>query len=113
VTANMNLLENLPTELPEEVAELLVADRTVRIERIVSHGHSSEPGFWYDQAQHEWVLLLQGAARLKFKDNDQMIAMRAGDSLNIPAHRLHRVEWTTSDQPTIWLAVHYGNPPNA
>ena len=40
----------------------------VRIERIISHGHASPADFWYDQAQHEWVIVLKGAARLQFED---------------------------------------------
>ena len=39
----------------------------LRIERIVSFGHSSPEGFWYDQDQHEWVLPLKGAARLSIE----------------------------------------------
>ena len=78
------------------------------IERIVSHGHASAEGFWYDQEQPEWVLVLTGAARLRLEDEDQPVEMRPGDWLNIPAHKKHRVEWTTPDEPTVWLAVHYG-----
>jgi cupin 2 domain-containing protein len=77
----------------------------VRIERIVSHGHSSPPDFWYDQQQAEWVVVLKGAARIEFAD--RMVEMRSGDFVAIPAHTRHRVDWTTPDQPTIWLAVHY------
>jgi cupin 2 domain-containing protein len=77
----------------------------VLIERIVSHGHRSLEGFWYDQKRCEWVVLLKGAARLQFEDHT--VEMRPGDALNIPAHVRHRVEWTSPDEPTIWLAVHY------
>ena len=80
---------------------------TVRIERIVSHGHSSPEGFWYDQDQHEFVVLLQGAARLRFEVG--VIEMQPGSFIDIPAHQRHRVEWTSPDEPTIWLAVHYGD----
>jgi cupin 2 domain-containing protein len=100
------LLVDLPTGLPEELTETLVENRHVRIERIVSHGHASPAGFWYDQGQHEWVIVLQGAATLRFED--QTLDMKAGDFVNIPAHVKHRVEWTTPDEPTIWLAVFYG-----
>ena len=77
----------------------------MRIERIVSQGHASPPGFWYDQDQHEWVIVLRGRARVRFEDG--LLEMAAGDCINIPAHRKHRVEWTTPEEPTVWLAVHY------
>ncbi len=79
----------------------------MRVERIVSHGHTSPPGFWYDQPRHEWVALLAGAAALRFEGDGAPVELRPGDSLTIPAGRRHRVEWTTPDEPTVWLAVHY------
>lgn len=78
----------------------------MRIGRIVSHGHASPDGFWYDQARAEWVVVLKGAARLRFEDG--VLEMRPGSFMNIPAHRKHRVEWTTPCEPTVWLAVFYG-----
>lgn len=102
----MNLLSNLPTDLPEELTTVLQEAHGVRIERIVSTGHKSLEGFWYDQFENEWVMVLQGAARLQFED--RVVEMRAGDSINIPAHEKHRVEWTSPDEPTVWLAVFYG-----
>jgi cupin 2 domain-containing protein len=86
--------------------QTILAAAQVRIERIISHGHASPEGFWYDQDQHEWVVVLKGAARLQFEN--RMVEMKSGDFINIPAHRRHRVEWTTPDEPTIWLAVFYG-----
>jgi cupin 2 domain-containing protein len=102
-----NLFCNLLADLPDELFETLAVSKHVRIERIVSHGHVSPEEFWYDQDQHEWVIVLQGAARLCFED--QAIEMKPGDFVNIPAHKKHRVDWTTPDEPTIWLAVHYGD----
>ena len=102
----MNLFTNIPTTLPQELFTTLLEAPNVRIERIVSTGHASPEGFWFDQDQHEWVLVLQGAARLQFEDNT--IDLTPGDHVNIPAHQKHRVEWTTPDEPTIWLAVFYG-----
>ncbi len=106
---NHNLFTYLPADLPEELFTTILEAGTFRIERIVSHGHTSPEGFWYDQDQHEWVVLLKGLARLRFEMDDQSIEMKPGDFINIPAHTKHRVEWTTPDEPTIWLAVHYGN----
>ena len=93
--------------MPQEVVQTLLTAANVRIERIISHGHASPEGFWYDQPQHEWVIVLKGAARLQFEDG--MVEMKPGDFINIPAHKKHRVDWTTPDEPTIWLAVHYGD----
>ena len=102
-----NLFADLPTTLPEELIQTLVASDHVRIERIVSHGHASPEGFWYDQDEAEFVVLLKGAARLRFENSKQPLEMRPGDFINIPPHRKHRVDWTTPDEPTIWLAVFY------
>jgi cupin 2 domain-containing protein len=33
--------------------------------------------------------------------------MNPGDFVNIPAHRRHRVECTSTAEPTVWLAFHY------
>jgi len=85
----------------------LLSAGNVRIERIVSHGHASPPGFWYDQDQHEWVILLQGAARLLFERSERPIDLAPGDYIHIPPHEKHRVEWTPLDTPTVWIAVHF------
>ncbi len=101
-----NLFADLPTDLPAELLTTLLTVGDVRIDRIVSHGHASPDGFWYDQDQHEWVVVLKGAARLRFED--EIIEMKPGDFVNIPAHKRHRVDWTTPDERTVWLAVFYG-----
>ncbi len=100
-----NLFDNLPTSVPQELIEILAENQHVRIERIVSHRHASPDGFWYDQEEHEWVIVLKGAATLRFEN--ETVEMKPGDFVNIPAHTKHRVEWTTPDEPTIWLAVFY------
>ena len=102
-----NLFENLPPSIPIELIQVLAANHHVRIERIVSHGHSSPDDFWYDQEEQEWVIVLKGAARLRFEDT--AVDLKPGDFVNIPAHKKHRVEWTTPDEPTIWLAVFYSS----
>ena len=108
MNAFSNLFTNIPPTLPEELFETLVQAENIRIERIVSHGHASLEGSWYDQDQPEFVVLLQGAARLRIKGDDEPVEMKPGDFINIPAHQRHRVEWTTPNEPTIWLAVYYG-----
>lgn len=102
-----NLFADLPRDLAQEQVTELLATPGVTIERIVSNGQASPPDFWYDQARPEWVMLLTGAARLRFDDDATVHALKPGDYLHIPAHRRHRVEWTDDTQPTIWLAVHY------
>ena len=105
-----HLLSDVPGEVRDELIETLVQGEHVRIERIVSHGHRSPEGFWYDQPEDEWVVVLQGAARLRFEDAVEELA--AGDAVHIEAHRRHRVEWTDPESVTIWLAVHYWARPD-
>ena len=101
-----NILAEIPASLPQELFQTLLSADGVRIERIVSHGHSSPTDFWYDQDHREWVLLLAGAARLQFEE-EGAVELAPGAFVNIPAHKRHRVDWTAPDEPTIWLAVHY------
>lgn len=96
-----NVFDELPQHFPKELVHTLIRAADVRIERIISHGHASPEGFWYDQPQHEWVIVLKGAAKLRFEDG--MIEMKPGDFINIPAFKKHRVDWTTPDEPTVWL----------
>lgn len=102
-----NLFHPLPADLSKEVVETLVQACSVKVERIVSNGQRSPDGFWYDQPDDEWVIVLAGSARLRFEGDEPSAEMKPGDSINIPAHRKHRVDWTSPDEPTIWLAIHY------
>ena len=104
----MNLFDPLPDAHAGEVVEALLSQPGLRIERIVSHGQASPPGFWYDAPQGEWVLLVSGAALLRFADEAEPRRLGPGDFIDIAAHRRHRVEWTDPARPTVWLAVHYG-----
>ncbi|MBL9161924.1 MAG: cupin domain-containing protein [Planctomycetaceae bacterium] len=101
-----NIFDDLPQNLPKEVVQTLIRAADVHIERIISHGHASAPDFWYDQGQAEWVIVLKGAARLQFEDG--IVEMNVGDFINIPARKKHRVDWTSPDEPTVWLGVRYG-----
>ena len=104
--AMANLLDAIPEELGEELFTELLASEHVRIERIVSRGHSSPASGWYDQDDNEWVLVLQGEAIVSFRGGgDEHLV--AGSYLNIPAHAQHKVTWTTPDTDTVWLAIHY------
>lgn len=102
-----SIFEDIPDALPEERCEVLAGSGRVRIERIVSRGHATAPGFWYDQDRPEWVMVLRGRARITFEGRADPVAMAAGDWLLIPAHARHRVVWTDPDRETVWLAVHY------
>ncbi len=102
-----NILSQIPEIGSDEVFETILQTNNLKIERIISAGHASPPGFWYDQERNEWVMVVQGQARLKFEINDDIMEMKPGDYIHIPAHCKHRVEWTDPNQVTIWLAIHY------
>ncbi len=105
----MENIFHLPTELPsEELLESLVEKDHVLIERIISTGQTTPPSEWYDQDRDEWVILLQGEAILSYTDHTK-VQLKAGDYLFISAHQKHRVEYTSSHPPCIWLAVHIKN----
>lgn len=103
----MNLLFALPDAHVAEQTDALLTRPGLRLERIVSFGQASPPGFWYDQAEGEWVLLLAGAASLRFADEADARRLGPGDWLDIAPHRRHRVEWTDPATPTVWLALFY------
>ena len=96
----------IPDDLGDEVFEILAQNASVKIERIISKGHTSPETGWYDQDKAEWVIVLSGQARIVF-ENDVVVELKRGDYINIPAHKKHRVSGTSSDPETIWLAVHY------
>ena len=103
----MNLLSPLPDADAAERVDALLTRPGLRIERIVSRGQASPPEFWYDQAEGEWVLLVAGAARLRFADETEARLLGPGDWIDIAPHRRHRVDWTDPMVPTVWLAVSY------
>lgn len=90
-----------------ELYEELLSRSGFRVERIVSTGQASPPGFWYDQEVGEWVVLMSGAAEIQFEDEAESHRMVPGDWVDIAPHRRHRVNWTDTSQPTVWLAIHY------
>ncbi|WP_066964977.1 cupin domain-containing protein [Microbulbifer sp. Q7] len=102
-----NIFSKLPEAAQQEQFIDLLSRDGVRIERIVSHGHTTPEGEWYDQDENEWVVVLQGAGRLLFEGGEERL-LEAGDFVNIPAHQRHRVIWTSPGETTIWLAVFYG-----
>lgn len=100
------LFADVPDVLPEERFDILLQNSACRLERIISIGHATPFGEWYDQDSDEWVALLQGQAGLRFAGEDGERTLTAGDYLWIPAHCRHRVEWTSRKPPAIWLALH-------
>jgi cupin 2 domain-containing protein len=101
-----NLFTDIPGEMSEEMVGEILRTDAFRIERIISRGQPSPPGFWYDQETNEWVLLVKGSALLRFFDGRE-IALTPGDHVLIPLHVRHRVERTAPDGETVWLAVHF------
>jgi len=106
-SASGNFFSDIPHAIDGEVFDTILSSDRCDIERIISKGHKSPSDYWYDQERNEWVMVLKGAAKLKFKSSSKIIEMMPGDYLLIPAHCKHRVEWTDPDVETIWLAVHY------
>jgi len=102
-----NILKNIPENLPKELVNTLAEGKNFRLERIVSKGYSSPKGFWYDQDENEFVLLLKGEAEVLFEDDAKPVRLAEGDYINIPAHKKHRVEWTEPEIETVWLALFY------
>ena len=101
------LFDSIPADVAEEVFTPLLQANGLRIERIVSHGQASPPGFWYDQNENEWVIVLEGSTAVQFEGEPEPVELQRGSYLNIPAHVRHRVAWTDPNQKTVWLAVHY------
>ncbi|MBQ0720559.1 MAG: cupin domain-containing protein [Gammaproteobacteria bacterium] len=101
-----NIFTLIPDELEQELVEQLIDNKSIRIQRIVSKGHTSPTSGWYDQQRNEWVMVIKGAAILIFEDDDEL-RLNTGDYVNIPAHKKHRVSWTDPESETVWLAVHY------
>jgi cupin 2 domain-containing protein len=100
-----NIFAALPDKQEKEFFEVLQHSENIRIERIVSIGHTSPKTGWYDQAENEWVIIIKGEAIMTFED--KKVTMQAGSYINIPAHTKHKVSWTKPQQETVWLAVFY------
>ena len=101
----LNILSSLPAPRGDEAIDTLLRGSGIRVERIASHGQASPAGFWYDQNEAEWVLVLRGRARLSIEGEAQDRALGPGDSVFLPAHCRHRVAWTSPDEPTVWLTI--------
>ena len=102
-----NIFASIPNDIHKELFQDILTMDDFKIERIISQGHSSSDGFWYDQDKNEWVILLKGSAGLMFEGKDDIVELKPGDYLNIPAHLKHRVEWTDIKTETVWIAIFY------
>jgi len=101
-----NIFSHTQTSFTDESFQTLLENKNLKLERIISKGHCSKVDEWYDQASDEWVILLQGNARLQFAKDRSIITLTAGNYLFIPAHEKHRVDWTDPLIESIWLALH-------
>ena len=101
-----NIFQNVPRDLNEELFTTILEKDSLKLQRIVSEAHTTPEGEWYDQTDNEWFILLQGAAIISFEDKEE-VKLEVGDYLNIPAHKRHRVSWTSEEEKTIWLVMHY------
>jgi len=101
-----NIFNNIPEVIPEEIIDTIIESDSVKIERIISKGHSSPENFWYDQDENEWIFILKGNAVIQF-EKGKVVELGEGDYLHIPAHQKHRVNQTDPQKETIWLAVYY------
>ncbi|HLF00049.1 MAG TPA: cupin domain-containing protein [Gaiellaceae bacterium] len=100
-----NVLRLPGAPLDEELVETIASGEGVAVERIVSTGQATPAGEWLEQTRDEWVVLLEGEAELGYDDGSRL-RLGPGDHVVIPCGVRHRVEWTRSDPPCIWLAVH-------
>lgn len=96
---NLFYLPVLP--LKEEFCSELIHSKEVRIERIVSTGQTSD---WYDQEEAEYVILVQGAAKICYEDGREE-TLQAGDMCFLLAHKKHKVCYTSTEPPCIWICI--------
>ena len=99
----MNIYEMPTLPLTEEVTTILTENENIRIERIISTGQVSD---WYDQDETEFIILLEGNAVIEF-ENNKTVTMSKGDTVSIKPHERHRVSYTSSDPPCVWLCMFY------
>lgn len=100
-----NIFKDLPPIVMEEVFETIVDKKGVRIERITSLGQATPKGEWLKDKKNEWVILVKGKAKLKFRMTKKVVTMNPGDHLFIASDVSHRVEWTSPKEKSVWVAV--------
>lgn len=97
----MNIFDLPEQPLSQELISILAENENIRIERIISTGQVSD---WYDQNETEFVVLLQGSAIIEY-ENGKDAYLSKGDTLLINPHQRHRVSFTSTEPPCIWLCV--------
>lgn len=102
-----NIFANLPRIKKQEVFQVLVKNKKLTLERIISTGQVTKEGQWLKQKHNEWVVLLKGKAILRFWGKKKLLSLKRGDYVFIPKDLKHRVEWTAPDQKSVWLALHF------
>ena len=102
-----NLSRNIPGFFRDEVFEKLLSTEHFKLERILSRGHRTAEGQWYEQEKNEWVMIFQGSAVLRIEGEEQLLTLTKGDYVLLPARLRHRVEKTDEGEETIWLALHF------
>lgn len=105
-----NLLRSVAPPPGQELKQIIHEGLHWRLELIISSSASSKDGFWYDQEEHEWILILRGSARINLKKPDVLVDLSVGDHLYLHSHRLHRVERTDPEPGTTWLALFWNDP---
>jgi len=101
-----NIFSNIPSELPNEIFEDIILTDKLRVERIISNGHTSPDNGWYDQSENEWVMVLSGYGVIEYVNGDKF-TLKQGDYLHIKANEKHRVIETSANETTVWLAIFY------
>lgn len=101
-----NIYAKIPVLKNKEIFQTILITKTLKIERIISQGQVTEKGMWLEEARAEWVIVLKGVAKLRFRKDNRLIKLSPGDYVFIPAHTTHRVEWTSLREKTLWLAVY-------
>ena len=102
-----NIYTDIPHVVDEELFEDILSNQTLTLKRIISDGQCTPEGEWYDQDDNEWVILLKGSAVLLIEGESQPVTLKPGDYILLPAHVRHRVERTSLNEKTVWLALHY------
>jgi len=102
IDGTFNFFSNIPKKSTNEIIEQVLKNEKVKIERIVSYGQTTPKDYWYNQDKDEFVIILNGSAKIKYNDN-RVFELNVGDSLYIPSHQKHQVIYT--DNPTVWLAI--------
>ena len=101
-----NIYAKIPAAKKKEMFRTLAQNKNLRIERIVSFGQATPENTWLKERRDEWVIVLKGAAELRFQKTRRRVILKEGDYVLIPANTPHRVEWTHPRRKTIWLAIH-------